>query len=253
MNRHIADWGGNILALVLVIVVNGMANGLPLGGQTTGEVSAKYPSLFTPSGYVFSIWGLIYLGLAAFVVWQALPAQRNNQHMAAIRMPFVVNCLANAIWIFAWHYDQLVLSLILMLVILGSLIQIYRRLNIGLADVPAAERFLVHLPFSIYTAWITVATIANFSALQINRGWDDLGFDAATWTIIKIAIAGSIAATVLFRRRDIAFVLVAVWASAGIAVKHMATPTVAGAASVIAILGVLLIAAETLTRLGSRA
>ena len=248
MNRSIADWGGNIIAFVLVIVVNAMANGVPLGGQTTGEISAKYPSLFTPAGYVFGIWGLIYLGLTAFVIWQALPAQRSNERLAAIRIPFVASCAFNAIWIFMWHYDLLVLSLVLMLGILASLVTIYRKLNIPLSDASSAERWFVHLPFSIYTGWITVATIANTSALQIDRGWDDFGFDAVTWTIIKIAVAGTIAATVLFRRRDVAFVLVAVWASAGIAVKQAATPSVAGAATVIALLGVGLVASEFLSR-----
>ena len=135
-----------------------------------------------------------------------------------------------------------------MLGILVSLVQVYRVLNIGLSTAPRAEKWLVHLPFSIYTGWITVATIANLSAVQIDRGLDNLLFAAPTWTVIKIAIAGSIAATVLFRRRDVAFVLVAVWASAGIAVKHQAFPVVAGAATVIALLGVLLIATEAFTR-----
>ncbi len=248
MNRSTADWGGNILAFVVVIVVNSMATAVPLGGQTTGEISAKYPSLFTPAGYVFSIWGLIYLGLAAFVIWQALPAQRANKNVAAIRVPFVASCVCNALWIFMWHYDFLALSLVLMVGILVSLIQIYRSLNIRLSDAPAIERWIMHLPFSIYTAWITVATIANISAIQINSGWDDVGFDAVTWTIIKIAIAGTIAATVLFRRRDVAYVLVAVWAAFGIAVKQAATPPVASAASVIAILGLLLIVTEFVSR-----
>jgi hypothetical protein len=133
-------------------------------------------------------------------------------------------------------------------VILGSLIHVYRTLNIGLSDATAKERWIVHLPFSIYTGWITVATIANLSAVQINAGWDNVGLDAPTWTIIKIALAGSIAATVLFRRRDIAFVLVATWASAGIAVEHAAIPAVSGAGTVIALLGVFLVAAELFSR-----
>lgn len=248
MNRSISDWGGNILAFVLVIIVNGMANGVPLGGQTTGEISAKYPSLFTPAGYVFSIWGLIYLGLAAFVVWQALPAQRSNQRLADIRIPFLASCACNAIWIFMWHYDLLFMSLVLMLGILVSLIQIYRKLNIGLSDAPAAERWIVNLPFSIYAGWITVATIANISAAQIYWGWDAYGFNAVTWTIIKIAIAGTIAATVLFRRRDVAYVLVVVWAAVGITVKHLLTPMVAGAAAALAIAATLLIVLEFFTR-----
>lgn len=151
-----------------------------------------------------------------------------------------------------WHYDLLVLSLVLMLGILGSLIQIYRTLNIGLSNAPAAERWIAHLPFSIYTGWITVATIANLSAFQISQGWDDLGFDAVTWTIIKIALAGAIAATVLFRRRDVTFVLVVVWAAVGITVKHLITPMVAGAAAALAIAAKLLIVAEFVTRSRSR-
>lgn len=251
MNRSAADWAGNIGAFLLVIVVNLMATAVPIGGQTTGEISDDYPSLFTPAGYVFSIWGLIYLGLGAFVVWQALPSQRANHNISAIRLPFLVNCASNAAWIFAWHYGQLLLSLVLMFAILGSLVQIYRTLRIGVSDVAALERWIMHTPFSVYLGWITVATIANVSIVQLDRGWDELGFDAVTWTVIKIAIAGSVAATVLFRRRDMAFALVTVWAAAGIATKHASTPTVAGAASAIAILGALLVASELIARLRS--
>ena len=247
-NRPASDWCGNILAFVFTIFVNGLANGVPLGGQTTGEISDKYPSLFTPAGYVFSIWGLIYISLTIFIVWQALPQQRSNKYLAAIRIPFLASCAANGAWIFAWHYDLLALSLILMLTLLCSLIQIYRTLNIGLSNRPLTERWLVHLPFSIYLGWITVAMIANISALQIDQGWDDTGFNAMTWTIIKIAIAATISATVLHRRRDIAFMLVTVWACVGIAIEHSATPMVSGASSVIALFGLLLIVSELLFR-----
>lgn len=247
-NRPTSEWCGNILALVLTIFINGLANGVPLGGQTTGEISDKYPSLFTPAGYVFSIWGLIYIGLTIFVVWQALPQQRNNKNLAAIRIPFLVSCAANGAWIFAWHYDLLALSLILMITLLCSLMQIYRTLNIGRSNAPIAERWVAHLPFSIYLGWVTVAMIANISALQIDQGWDDTGFSATTWTIIKIALAATISATVLLRRHDVAFMLVTVWASTGIAVKHTATPMISGAASVIALFGLLLIVSELLIR-----
>ena len=248
MNRSITDYGGNVLGFLVVIIVNGMANGVPIGGQTTGEISAKYPSLFTPAGYTFGIWGLIYLGLTIFVIWQALPEQRANQRLSAVHVPFLVSCAANASWIIAWHFELILLSVILMLVILGSLIQVYRRLDIGISKVPVLERLLVHLPFSIYTGWISIATIANLSAWQLGQGWDDFGLDAETWTIIKIAVAGSLAATVLFRRRDIAFVLVAAWASLGIAVNHQGVPLVAGGATTIALLGILLVGTEYLSR-----
>ena len=250
-NRNVTDWGGNIVALAITIFVNGLANGLPLGGQTTGEISDKYPSLFTPAGYVFSIWGLIYLGLIVFVIWQALPRQRSDEKLRSVRVPFLVSCACNAAWIFAWHFDFLVLSLALMAGILGSLILIYRRLEIGQkpAPAPAPGRWAMHLTFSIYLAWISVASIANVSALQISRGWDDLLFSAATWTVIKIAIAGSIAATVLFRRGDAAFMLVVVWASIGIAAAHTDVPMVVGASSTLALVGLFLCGGERLSRL----
>lgn len=248
MTRKLIERGGNVLAFALVIVFNGLANSLPLGGQTTGEVSAKYPSLFVPAGYVFSIWGLIYTGLLAFVIYQALPSQRQNRRLARIAPWFVANCVANALWLLAWHYDQLLLSLLLMLAILVTLVAIYRSLAHGRLFASTVERVAVDLPFSIYTGWITVATIANLSAVQYAGGWDNVGVDAVTWTVFKLACAGAIAATVLFRRRDVAYVLVVAWAGAGIAVKQATTPAVAGAATVVAMLCVLLILAEFASR-----
>ena len=95
MQRSVKDWGGVIAAFLLVIVVNGMANGVPLGGRTTGEISAAYPTLFTPAGFTFGIWGLIYTLLTCFVIYQALPAQRNSSTLAAISTLFIANCASN--------------------------------------------------------------------------------------------------------------------------------------------------------------
>lgn len=248
MTRKIQDWGGVIAAFVFVIALNAMANAIPINGQTTGEISDKYPSLFTPAGYTFGIWGVIYLGLLVYVIYQALPAQRNDQALARISGPFMLNCAANGLWIIAWHYDFLVVSLLLMLVVLATLVTIYRRLHIANASASPGQRFCVQLPFGIYTGWITVATIANISALQTGRGWDDIGVDAVTWTLIKLGLAGAIGATVALRRRDIAFVLVVAWATLGIAVKQTETPEVSGAAAALAILAALLAVGEIVRR-----
>jgi len=248
MERSLRDWGGNIAAFVAVIIVNGLANGIPLGGQTTGEISAKYPSLFTPAGFTFSIWGLIYLSLAAFIIYQALPAQRNNQLIAKITPLFVANCAANAAWIFVWHYDLLWLSLILMAAILITLMQIYRALAAAGPAASGAEWLFLRLPFSLYTGWITVATIANLSCLQIAYGWDDAGLSAIDWTLLKLAIAGAIGATVVLRKGDIAYVLVIAWAAFGIASKQVATPAVAGAAMTLSVLAVLLAVAASVRK-----
>ena len=248
MTRSISDWVGNIAVFIVVIVANGLANGLPLGGQTTGEISAKYPSLFTPAGFTFSIWGLIYLGLVAFVIYQALPAQRDNKTIARISQLFAASCVANASWIFFWHYDQLGLSLIMMVAMLLALIGIYRYLAAD-EDASLGQRLFVHLPFSVYTAWITVASIANISAVQTSMGLDDWGMPAMDWTLLKLAVAGAIGATVVLRKGDVAYILVVAWAAFGIMSKQADTPLVAGGAATVALVGVLLAAIEIIRKL----
>jgi benzodiazapine receptor len=252
MERRLSDWAGNIAAFILVIVVNGMANAIPIGGQTTGQVSAKYESLFTPAGYTFSIWGVIYLALTVYVFYQAMPKRRENVVLAKISPLFKLNCLANALWIVAWHYDFLVISLLLMFVILATLIRIYRIL--GIADGPAStgRKLFVHIPFSLYTGWITVATIANMSAVQAAMGWNSLGLSAIDWTLVKLAIAGAIGAIVILRRGDIAYGLVIAWAAMGIVVKQAATPIVSGAADTVVILALLLVSYEAFCKLRGR-
>jgi benzodiazapine receptor len=251
MERSANDWAGNIGAFVLVIVVNGLANALPIGGQTTGAVSAKYESLFTPAGFTFGIWGLIYLALLAFVVYQARAAKRENAALARIHKMFKLNCVANALWIVAWHYDQLVISLLLMLVILVSLMRIYHTLGIANGPASTGRKIFVHLPFSLYTGWITVATIANISAVQASFGWNDLGLEAIEWTLLKLSVAGAITATVILRRGDIAFGLVAVWACSGIVVNQAATPVVSGTAYAVALIAFLLVLTEGYRKLRS--
>jgi hypothetical protein len=237
--RELKDWAGNIAAFSLVLAVNGMANGIPIGGQTTGEISATYPSLFTPAGFTFSIWGLIYLSLAVFVVYQALPAQRESQEILRVGLWFKLSCLANTLWIFAWHYDFLFISLVLMIGILITLIQIFRSFD-------ASTSQLVRFPFSLYTGWITVATIANFSVLQTAWGLNDWGISAVQWTWLKLAIAGAIGVIVVCRTRNTVFLAVIAWAAFGIFSKQTETPEVSGAAITVSLLALLFIASTVL-------
>ncbi len=252
MQRPISDWGGNLVAFALVIFLNVLSNALPINGQTMPEISAKYPSLFTPAGITFSIWGLIYLALLVFVIYQALPAQRTNATLSGISSWFKINCVANATWIVVWHYDLLAVSLVLMLVILVTLVHIYRELLKHIDEAGIVQHVSLYLPFSLYTAWITVATIANISVLQTGFGWDDVGLTAVQWTLVKLALAGAIGATVIARTRDAAFVLVIAWAAYGIYVKQSATPAVSGAALTLSLLSLLLAANEGLARLRHR-
>ncbi|MDH3364085.1 MAG: tryptophan-rich sensory protein [Gammaproteobacteria bacterium] len=249
MLRTLSDWGGNLAAFMLVIVFNVMSIALPINDQTMPEISAKYPSLFTPAGFTFSIWGVIYLALLFFVVYQALPSQRNNETIAGISRLFQVNCLANASWIIAWHYDLLNISLLIMLVLLVTLILIYRRLLGVVKHASLTQHLLLHFPFSLYTSWITIATIANLSAVQTGNGWDTIGLTAVSWTLLKMALAGTIGATMVLCFGDAVFVLVVAWAAYGISVMQSATPAVSGAATTLALLALMLAGVEGVLRL----
>ncbi|MGB1254534.1 MAG: TspO/MBR family protein [Thiolinea sp.] len=241
MERKITDWGGSIVAILAVLLVNYLSNAIPLGGMTQKDISDLYPSLFTPASFTFAIWGVIYLALAGFVIYQALPAQRNNALVARISQLFILSCVANIAWIFCWHYGQLALSLAVMLAILFILVTIYRVL--GIANRPASlkEQVFLHLPFSLYTGWITVATVANLSILQTAYGLDNLGIDAVSWTLLKLAAVAAIAALVIILRNDMVYGLVIAWAAFGIMSKQTATPAVSGSATVLVAVAVMLV------------
>lgn len=251
MQRTLPDWGGNLVTFAVVILLNVLSNALPINGQNMTEISAKYPSLFTPAGFTFSIWGVIYLALLIFVVWQALPAQRSNTKVAAISKWFQVNCLMNAVWIVVWHYDLLVLSLVIMLVILATLVLIYRSLIASIDRAASVEHIVLYLPFSLYTGWITLATIANLSVVQNNYGWDNVLLTAVQWTLLKLAIAGAIGARMVLRHRDIPFALAIAWGAYGISVMQSGTPAVSGAAMTLSLLALILVAADGVRRLSS--
>jgi hypothetical protein len=242
MKKDIIRQFVNVLAVVAVLVVNGLANALPLNNQTTGEISDRFQVYFVPAGYVFSIWGLIYLGLLAFAVFQALPAQRDNPRLRRVGYLFAASCVANIAWLFLWHYEQFVLTLVAMIALLLLLIAIYLRLGIGRAAVSPAEKWLVHVPFSIYLGWITVATIANATSVLDYLGWGGWGISDEVWAVIMLVAAGLIAAAMSLTRGDVTYSLVIMWALAGIAVKHAGTPAVSVTAWVTtAFVGVMLV------------
>jgi hypothetical protein len=243
MQNFLASRVWNTVAFLLTIALNGMANGIPLNGQTTGEISAQYPSLFTPSGFTFSIWGLIYVSLCAFIIYQMLPSQRENKLISKISPFFKVSCVANAAWIIAWHYNSLFLSLAIMFGILLCLVAIYR--SIDLSDIRGLHAFIfIRFPFSLYTGWITVATIANISAVQTGMGWDNVGIEDVIWTLIKLAVAGAIGTLLILKKEDFIFGFVIAWAAYGIVIKQSATPSISGAALMLTLLMLILATSE---------
>lgn len=217
----------NIVAFVVTIIINGLAGSTDIiGGQFTAQVSDNNPTLITPAGYVFSIWGIIYTLLGVFTVYQALPKNQGHPFQKQISFLFILSCIANIAWLFAWQYEQLPLSVGLMLLLLASLIGIYQRIGIGKTKTAIKEKLAVHLPFSVYLGWITIATIANISAALVNLGWDGAGIDATTWAIVIVAVAVLITVLMLAIRKDIAYALVIVWALIGIAAKQTQNPTI---------------------------
>ena len=213
----------NLIAFLATIGVNVLANALPINGKTTGELSDLYPNLFVPAGVTFSIWGVIYLLLAIFTVYQIATPNRNAAgFLERIGPLFILASAANIGWIFLWHYQRVSASFVVMLVLLGSLLAIYLRLGIGLQADSWREKLLVQLPFSIYLGWITVATIANLTAVLVHIGWNRFGASEELWTVVVLVVAALITLAVLFTRNDLFYALVLLWAFLGILLKRLA-------------------------------
>jgi len=241
----------NIVAFIVTVAVNGMAGSTTLlGGVTSADVSDMYPTLVTPAGFTFAIWGVIYTLLALFVVYQALPKNRDKPFLGQVGMLFGLSSVCNVCWLFLWHYDLVTYSLVLMLALLASLILIYRRLDVGRAAVSVKEMALVHLPFSVYLGWISIATIANVSVALTAVGWDGWGIPDATWAVVIIAVALVLTLAMLATRKDVAFSLVVVWALVGILSKQSDFQNIVLAAEVcIAIILLAIVAVVLVSRL----
>lgn len=230
---------GNILAFLGTIAINALANIIPFNGLTTGQLSDFYANLFTPAGYVFSIWGIIYLLLGVFTFYQL---KADDALHEKIDILFIISCVFNSVWIFLWHYQFLFLSLFAMFGILGTLILIYVRLGIGVTDVSSDERNMVHLPFSVYLGWITVAPIANVAAFLVGVGWNGFNQAAINMTVGMIVIAMALTLINTYTRGDVAYAAVIVWAIGGIYQKQMSMPMIpqtAAIAMVLILIGVL--------------
>ncbi len=208
-------------AFILMIALNALANILPLNGLTTGEVSDAYPNLFAPTGLTFSIWGVIYVLLAGFIIYQFFIPQKPAaaERLRFIQILFIISSVLNSGWIIAWHYLQIEISLILMLLILLSLILCDRQLS--LQPLSFKEKIFLRLPFALYFGWISVATVANVTVLLVDSGWNRLNLSEAFWMILITAVATLIALFVITLRRNWIYGAVFVWAYIGIIIRHL--------------------------------
>jgi hypothetical protein len=227
MKKDIWRQIANILSVVLALTVNILASTLPLNGQNTGEISDRFQVFFVPAGYVFAIWGVIYIGWIAFAVYQALPAQKESPRLRKLGYLFALSGLLNAAWLFCWHYNQFGLSVLVMLGLLGLLIASYLRLDVGRTPVGTAEKWCVDVPFSIYLGWISVAAIANVTDWLYFVNWNGFGIAPEIWAVIMLLVASLVGVMMALTRRDSAYLFVFAWSFVGIAVKQAAVPMVA--------------------------
>jgi hypothetical protein len=222
---------GNLISIFAVIIVNALASLGLLNGTDTGALSDALPNLFVPAGLTFSIWGLIYLfflGFAGYNIY-VMVKKKNIEEINRIGIWFILSSVGNFVWIFLWHWQLIFLSIFFMLLIAVSLIVIYLKLDIGgKREVGWTEKVLVHWTISFYLGWITVATIANVTAVLVNPAnptwlaFMETIFSQVTWTVIVIGAAGFIAILNVFTRKDLPYNLVVLWALLGIILKRMA-------------------------------
>lgn len=201
----------NIILFAGMLVMNYLANALPLNNKSTGELSDSFPNLFVPAGLTFSIWGIIYLLLIVYCVVQFTGSEK--EVISNISWLFGVSCILNAIWIVFWHYGKLPFSLLIMLGLLITLIYI----NISIRELPFG---IIKASFGIYLGWICIATIANVTALLVNAHWNGFNISQETWTIIMIFIGTLIIALTIYRLKNPFIGLSVVWAFIGIAIKR---------------------------------
>lgn len=238
----------NILSFAAVVVINGLADFLPINGQTTGEISNQYPNLFTPAPVTFSIWAVIYSFLLLFCIYQGSTLfeiakrkiDKKEKVVDRIGSLFIISCLLNMAWIFAWHYHQLMLSVLIMLALLVTLIRIFEKIHAP-AFYNGKAKWFVYVPFSVYLGWISIATIANITAWLVGVKWNGFGLEQSIWAAIMIAAGTLLGVLMLLRRNNIYFALVVIWALAGILIAHFDPRNGATAVGITALSGMLLL------------
>lgn len=207
-----------LLATTITIVVNTLANVLPINGVTTAEISDSFPVYFVPAGYVFAIWGLIYLGLLAFSIFQFFPKNFHSREMNVLGILYGVSAGANSLWILAWHYGYFAFTLVLMIILLLSLIGMYEYWKIGKEAVDRSTLLLGHFPIQLYLGWISVATVANMTIILYRLGFG-FGIPGPVWSAVMITVVGILTIGMILRKNDYIFPLVILWSLIGIQVK----------------------------------
>lgn len=209
----------NLIFYIFMLAANGLATTKILGQNTTQEISAKYSNLFTPAGITFAIWGVIYIMIGYFVLYQlgnhGYGARKEVTEKIGIW--FIVSCILNVAWLFFWAFDMIGISMIVMLALLVVLYMIYFRIHLLEDYLYNDEKKGFLLPFSLYCGWISVATIANISVFVKYMHWNLFNVSEIVWVSLAIILAVLINLFFISIRKDKAFGIVGIWALAGIA------------------------------------
>ncbi len=230
MNKDTLRQLANALSVVLALTVNILASALPLNGQNTGEISDRFQVYFVPAGYVFAIWGIIYIGWIAFAIYQFRSTEKESPRLRKLGYLFALSGVFNAAWLFCWHYNLFGLSVLVMLTLLGLLIASYLKLNVGRAPVSNLEKWSIDVPFSVYLGWISVATVANITDYLYFINWTGFGIAPQAWAVIMLVVACLLGLFMTLTRRDSGYAFVLVWSFAGIAQKQAEISLVANSA-----------------------
>ncbi|WP_128895839.1 tryptophan-rich sensory protein [Longirhabdus pacifica] len=218
--NYIITWF-NLVAYLSTLIVNYLANALPLFGKDTRELSDQYPVLITPESYVFSIWSVIYTLLAGFVILTLLPSGRKQiGEVKKISAWFIISSALNITWLFFWHGELVFFSVLTMIALLISIIKLYHLTHQNTKNATRIVKIFTQLPFSLYLGWISVATIVNISTWLYDIEWNGWGISDTGWTITMLIIATALAVLISRKYNDIAVVLVFIWAFIGIAIKQ---------------------------------
>lgn len=252
----------NIIAFVAVVVMNGLADLLPINGQTTGQISDEYPNLFVPAPITFSIWLLIYSLLFLFCIYQGstlfedenkVSDNKKERVVEIIGYRFIISCILNIAWICAWHFHLLLLSVLIMLGLLVTLIGIFEKLHAATTYAGRKARWFVYAPFSIYLGWISIATIANITALLVSVNWNGWNIPEWLWACIMIIVGTILGILMLLRKNNGFYALTVAWGLAGIFLQQYKTAAGLNAVAITAMSGAALLLLLSLFRFRSQA
>lgn len=213
----------NTLSVLLVLAINGLSQSQRWNETTIGEISDRYENLFTPAGYAFAIWGLIFLmliGYSVFQVYRAFFSKKESAFIIQTGWWFAIVNVLNSAWVVAFTYGYIGLSVLIMLGILSSLLIIIKRTNMERWDAPITTIVFVWWPICIYSGWIAVATIANFSAFFASINWTGSELNQIVWTMVMITVAVLVNVLMVWLRNMREFAAVAIWALVAIFIRH---------------------------------